>query len=81
MFDLIGFAGTAMILLAYLLVQLGRLQAGQPLFSILNLLGAGGVIVSLTEDFNLPALVLEACWALISAYGLYRALARGSARA
>lgn len=73
-YDLFGNAGVAMILIAYLLVQLDRLDARGLAYSLVNALGAGLVVLSLTVDFNLSAFIVEACWALISLYGVVRSL-------
>ena len=72
--DLMGNIGVAMILLAYLLVQLGRLDARGFAASLVNAVGAALVVVSLTVDFNLSAFIVEAAWCLISLLGVARAL-------
>jgi hypothetical protein len=72
--DLLGNAGVAMILLAYMLVQAGKLDARGLTATLVNALGAGLVVVSLTVDFNLSAFVVETMWCLISLFGAARAL-------
>jgi hypothetical protein len=72
--DLLGNLGVAMILIAYLLVQLGRLDARGLAATLVNAIGAGLVVLSLTVDFNLSAFVVEAAWCLISLFGAARAL-------
>ena len=72
--DLLGNIGVAMILAAYLLVQLGRLDARGLAGSLTNAAGAALVVVSLTVDFNLSAFVVESAWCLISLFGAVRAL-------
>jgi hypothetical protein len=74
--DLAGNLGVATILGAYLLLQMQRIDARGPAYSLLNALGAGLVTVSLLVDFNLSALVLEVAWLAISLYGLAVALRR-----
>ncbi len=70
-FDYVGFAGTALIILAYFLVQAGRLRGDGYGNQVLNALGALGVLVSLLlGSFNGPAFVLELAWLLISLYGI-----------
>ncbi|MGI9039391.1 MAG: CBU_0592 family membrane protein [Gemmatimonadota bacterium] len=71
--DLVGNTGVATILLTYLLVQIGRLETRTVRYSALNALGAGMVLVSLSIDFNLSAAIVEAAWAGISLYGVWRA--------
>ncbi len=75
--DLIGNAGVALMLLAYLLLQIGRLTGDDIVFSVLNGVGATMVLVSLSEEFNLSAFIMEAFWLLISVYGLASALKKG----
>lgn len=76
-FDWIGFAGVALIVLAYLLVQVGQARGDGFGNQMLNALGAVGVIVSLLFGaFNFPALVLESVWLLISIYGMVRGVRR-----
>lgn len=69
-YDWVGFAGTFMILAAFFLLQAGRLQGRGLAYQLLNLLGAGGVLVSLWGKFNAPVFVLELAWMLISVYGI-----------
>lgn len=72
--DLIGNIGVAIILLAYLLVQTGRLDARGLGYSVVNAAGAGLIVISLAVDFNLSAFIVEASWTMISLYGIARAL-------
>jgi hypothetical protein len=71
--DLVGSLGVSLILGTYLALQLGRMRPAQPLYSLLNALGAAGVLVSLVVDFNLPAFIIESAWLAISLLGLLRA--------
>jgi len=70
--DLIGNAGVALIILAYLLLQLDRLSSTALTYSLMNALGAALVIISLYFDFNLSAFVIEAFWVVISLVGIAR---------
>jgi hypothetical protein len=71
--DVVGNTGVATILLTYLWVQIGRLETRSVRYSSLNALGACMVLVSLSVEFNLPAAIVEAAWAGISLYGVWRA--------
>jgi paired small multidrug resistance pump len=71
-YDWVGFAGTCMVLGAYFLLQSGWLQGRGLVYQFMNLLGAGGVLVSLLGRFSAPVLVLGLSWVLISAYGIAR---------
>ncbi|MDQ3668346.1 MAG: hypothetical protein M3410_17580 [Acidobacteriota bacterium] len=80
-FDLAGFVGVLLIVIAYLLLQLNKLPSSAPAYSLLNAIGAFLVMVSLVFDFNLPAFLMEAFWFLISLFGLFRSVLSKSAAA
>jgi hypothetical protein len=80
-FDLAGFVGVALIVIAYLLLQLNKLPSSAPAYSLLNAIGAFLVMVSLVFDFNLSAFLMEAFWFVISLFGLFRAIVSKSAAA
>lgn len=71
-FDIAGLAGVVLIIIAYLLLQLGKLPSTALSYSLLNASGAFLVMVSLFFDFNLSAFLMEALWFLISLFGLLR---------
>jgi hypothetical protein len=73
-FDLIGFIGVLLIVVAYLLLQLDKLPSSSPRYSLLNAGGALLILVSLIFAFNLSAFIVEAFWFLISLLGLWRSL-------
>jgi hypothetical protein len=72
--DLIGFVGVSAVLATYFLVQAERMDPRAPRYQILNMLGSALIAYSLLFAFNLPALVIQALWFAISAYGLIRSL-------
>ena len=71
LFDFLGNIGVLLLMIAYLLLQLNKLSNGL-LYSTLNALGAGLVVVSLLTNFNLSAFLMEVFWVLISFVGIYR---------
>jgi hypothetical protein len=73
-FDLVGFIGVLLIITAYLLLQLDKLPSSSPTYSLLNVVGALLIIVSLIFKFNLSAFIVEAFWLLISLFGLTKSL-------
>ncbi|MFL6593366.1 MAG: hypothetical protein ACJ8GK_11760 [Luteimonas sp.] len=73
-YDWIGIGGTLMVLAAFFALQAGRLAGNSLGYQLLNLFGAGGVLVSLVGTFNPAVFVLELTWVLISAYGIVRSL-------
>lgn len=78
-YDWVGIAGTAMVLAAFFLLQAGRVAGTGLPYQLLNLFGAGGVLVSLLGQFNVSVFVLEVVWMAISLFGIVRTL-RGRAR-
>ena len=72
----VGFIGSALIILAYLLLQTGKLSNEQLAYSILNLAGASCVIFSLFFEFNGAAFTLEIFWVLISIIGIVRVISK-----
>jgi len=76
-FDLAGFIGVLLIVLAYLLLQLDKLPSSSPSYSLLNAGGALLIIGSLIFNFNLSAFVVEVFWFLISLLGLTKSLVFG----
>ena len=73
-FDVAGFSGVVLIVVAYLLLQLDKLSSSSPKYSLLNATGAVLIIVSLIFAFNLSAFIMEAFWFLISLLGLWKSL-------
>jgi hypothetical protein len=74
-YDLAGIAGVILILIAYLMLQLGRWDGVDLRYTLFNLAGALLIILSLVFDFNLSAFLMEIAWVLISCIGIYRAVA------
>jgi len=74
LFDLLGNVGVVIMIVAYLLLQLNRLDSNSLAYSLLNAFGAGLVILSLSVNFNLSAFIMEAFWILISLIGIYQYL-------
>ena len=70
--DLAGLVGVGLMLAAYGAAQLRRLDPLKAPALVLNFIGAGLVLVSLTRAFNLPAAIVEGAWALIALLGLIR---------
>ena len=71
-FDFIGNVGVFLIIISYLLLQLNKLKSDNILYSIINLVGASLVIVSLVQDFNMSAFAIEAFWVGISFVGIIK---------
>ncbi len=71
-YDWVGLLGTVMILGGFALLQAGKLSGTGLVYQLLNLFGAGGVLVSLLGTFNLSVFLLEAAWMAVSVYGIAR---------
>jgi paired small multidrug resistance pump len=79
-YDWTGIAGTLMVLAAFYLLQAGRVSGTGLVYQLLNLFGAGGVLVSLWGKFNVSVFVLELAWMVVSLYGIVRSLRMRMAR-
>ena len=73
-YDVVGIVGVGLILLAYALLQAGRIAGDALAYQLMNLFGALAVLVSLLYEFNLSAVLLETAWVLVSLYGIARGL-------
>jgi hypothetical protein len=71
-YDVSGLLGAALILTAFAGVQTRRLDPHRPPALLLNLAGPSLVLVSLIENFNAAALVLQIAWIAVSLHGLFR---------
>jgi hypothetical protein len=72
--DFVGTIRVLLILVAYLMLQLGRMDGRSPTFSLMNAVGAALILFSLYFKFNFSAFVVELFWLLISIVGLVRGL-------
>jgi len=70
--NVVGIIGVLLVLLAYFLIQTGRLSADVLSYSVLNGLGASLILFSLYFEFNLPSAAIELAWLFISIYGVIR---------
>jgi hypothetical protein len=70
--DLIGILGVFIIIVAYMLLQLEKMDAKDLSFSALNSFGALLIIISLLYDWNLASFIMEFTWMMISLYGIFK---------
>ena len=73
LFNIIGTLGALALILAYGMLQFGRWRAEQVIYSATNGLGASLILVSLVAEPNLPSIIIESFWLLISLIGIGRA--------
>lgn len=71
--NVIGFAGSFLIVAAFAYSNLTK-QMNLLAFNTLNLAGAALLTISLLVNFNLPTLILEIVWMIISLFGIVKAL-------
>lgn len=76
-YNVIGFTGAAIAIVAYFLNQHGWLRSNDWRFPFANLIGASLIFLSLCFEWNFPSIVIEIFWAAISLWGMIRALAGG----
>ena len=84
-FDFVGMAGIGFVLLAYALLQAGKLQGSSIGYQLANLFGSIFILVSI---FGSPAPITEVltpflmqiAWIAISLYGLWRGLLERAAK-
>ena len=69
-YDILGTLGVAVIILTYVLLQIGKVRSEQLVYSVLNAVGAALILVSLYFAFNFPSFVVEFFWLLISLFGV-----------
>jgi hypothetical protein len=70
--EVVGWGGAVLILLAYVLVTVGRLTGQSLAFQWMNLLGAAGFIVNGWWHRALPSTTLNVVWMLFAAVALWR---------
>ena len=75
-YDILGTLGVAIIVLTYILLQTERVRSDQLAYSLMNAVGAALILISLYFDFNLPSVVVEVFWLLISLFGIGKWVSR-----
>lgn len=70
--NIIGMTGTLMVVGAYLLLQLEKIDAKGLSYNLINLVGAIFLLISLLINFNLASFVIEIFWIIASLIGLYK---------
>ena len=74
--DIIGLLGTALVVAAYFLMQLNKLDPKGLQFNLMNLAGAVCLILSLVVHFNLASFVIEIFWIAAYLVGIYHYIKR-----
>ena len=71
-YDVIGNIGVVFIILAYFLLQTNKIKSTGIKYSVFNIVGASLVIISLIENFNMSAFIIEVFWVAISLIGIIK---------
>lgn len=84
-FDFVGLAGVAFVLLAYFLLQAGRLGGESLGYQLANLFGAVFILVSIVASPRplseaISPTLMQLAWIAISLFGLWRGLKARAAR-
>ena len=70
--EVAGWTGAALILLAYLLLSMGKLTGQSGLYQWMNVIGAAGFTINGWWHGALPSAALNVIWMLIGAVALLR---------
>jgi hypothetical protein len=70
--EIVGWAGAGLILLAYLLLSAGRLEARSVTYQGLNLVGAIAFVINSGWNGAIPSAALNVVWAAIALFALVR---------
>ncbi|WP_152087792.1 CBU_0592 family membrane protein [Pseudoalteromonas sp. A25] len=74
LFDVIGMSGTALVVGAFFMLQLGKASPESLTYNLMNLSGAILLLISLCYNFNLASFVIELFWIAASIIGLVKYL-------
>lgn len=73
-FDVLGTIGVVAIVGVYFALQMDWVDAQSLRYSLINAVGAALILLSLSQNFNWPAALVEFFWLIISLFGIWRAL-------
>jgi predicted anti-sigma-YlaC factor YlaD len=77
LFQLLSLAGAALVLVAFVALQLGRMDREDVAFNLLNFVGSAILAWVAIVDHRLGFIVLEVSWAAFSLVPLFRRRAAG----
>ena len=70
--SLVQIAGSLLILVPFVMVQVGRMRTDTTMYGALNLVGSAVLAVDALHGHQWGFLLLEGTWAVVSAYALLR---------
>lgn len=72
-YETIGWIGTGLVLLAYLMVSTRKMNATSREYQLMNLFGSIGILINSAVHGAIPSVGLNVVWLLIAVYGLLSA--------
>ncbi len=72
LYTVIGLFGVCVYLVAYTCLQMGLVSGQSYIYASMIVVGAGSILVSLADDFNLPTAVIQIAFITISLAGMLR---------
>jgi len=72
LFDIIGMSGTILVVGAFIMLQLEKINPKSLAYNLINLSGAVLLLISLCYNFNLASFVIELFWIAASVIGLVK---------
>ncbi len=79
--EIVGWAAAALILAAYILLSLGKLEGRSYTYQWMNVIGAGGFVINSGYNGAIPSAALNIVWAAMGLFTLWSvARARKSTR-
>jgi hypothetical protein len=66
-----GWSAAVLILAAYILLSLGKLEARGYAYQWMNVIGAGGFVINSGYNGALPSAVLNVIWAMMGLFTLW----------
>lgn len=70
--DIIGWAGSAMVVIAYILISLHKVNAASMIYQILNVAGSALLIVHTIYYHTAPAAALNVVWLCVGIIAIIR---------
>ncbi|KUO67839.1 MAG: hypothetical protein APF83_10630 [Lutibacter sp. BRH_c52] len=74
--DWTGFIGITLLLLAFFLNLMDKIKTDSLPYLLLNFMGAGIACLASVLLNYMPFVILEGCWALVSAFGLVKLITK-----
>lgn len=70
--DIIGWSGSAMIVIAYILISMHRVDAGTIIYQIMNIAGSALLIIHTVYYHTVPAAALNVVWLCVGIIAIIR---------